>query len=213
MEEIKVMEKPDWVTWDDIHKLLLTAHKKNIEKGMMMQVSHLSSEELEKRLGYKGRCFVALANDKLVGTTSVRFYEGESWYDRGLLVAHSKWSAILPKYQGIGITEELYQLRDTYIQEMGARMIHADTAENNLIVRKKAKMNGFVEVAYRAYKSDHYSVIFVKWLEKCPFDKKIIDRKFYISKMLTKAQYKIGGVERSRALSIICKGLKRLFDI
>ena len=28
MEEIKIVEKPDWISWDDIHELLLQAHKR-----------------------------------------------------------------------------------------------------------------------------------------------------------------------------------------
>ena len=38
MEEIKVMLKPEWVSWDDIHELLLAAHKKNIEKDLFGKV-------------------------------------------------------------------------------------------------------------------------------------------------------------------------------
>ena len=112
MVEIKVLSKPEWVSWDDIHELLIAAHKKNIEKGMSMRIPQMSPEELKTKLGEDGRCYVALANDKLVGTTSVRFYQGRSWYDKGQLVAHSMLSAILPKYQGIGITEDLNELRD-----------------------------------------------------------------------------------------------------
>ena len=213
MEEIKVMPKPDWVSWDDIHELLMAAHKRNIEQGMTMKIPQLSGSELEKKVGENGRCFVALAGEKLVGTTSVRFYKGKSWFDKNKLVAHSMLSAILPKYQGIGITEELNELRDAYIQEIGAKMIHADTAENNVIVLKNAQRNGFVNVAYHAYKSDHYSIIFVKWLEKCPFNKKYINRKFRLSRMITRMQYKLGGIERSKLLSFICDGVRRILNV
>lgn len=213
MEEFKVMAKPDWVTWDDIHNLLHAAHKKNIEKGMTMRVPQMSAEKLKEKIGEDGRCFVALANDKLVGTTSVRFYQGRSWYDRGQLVAHYMLSAILPKYQGIGIDEDLGEARRLYVNERGAKLIHADTAENNSIIRKKAKRDGCVDVAYQAYKSDHYSIIFVKWLEECPFSKKYINRKFKMSKALTKIQYKKGRIERSRLLSFFCRVMRKIFDI
>ena len=78
MEKIVVMPKPDWISWDDIHQLLLSAHKKNIDKGIVMGTSQLSGLELEKRVGELGRCFVALADDTLVGTTSVGFFKGRS---------------------------------------------------------------------------------------------------------------------------------------
>ena len=196
MEDIIVMEKPDWVSWDDIHELLLAAHKKNEKKGMFMRVPHLPPEQLPKEIGEEGHCFVALEGRKLVGTTSVRFYCGHSWYDRGHFVAHSMLSAILPKYQGIGITDDLNVLRDAYIRKKGADMIHADTAEDNIIVRENAKRNGFIEVGYFAPKSHHYNVIFVKWLNGCPFPNKYINKRLKWSERLTKRCFKPGKAGR-----------------
>jgi len=213
MEEIKVLVKPDSVSWEDIHELLMAAHKKNIAKGMAMKIPQLSGEELEKRLGDKGRCFVALAGDKLVGTTSVRFYKGRRWYDKDQYVAHSMLSAILPKYQGIGIADDLNALRDDYIREVGATMIQADTAEDNVIVLKNARRNGFKEVEYYSYKTNHYSIFFVKWLNGCPFSDKYINRRFNFSKRLTRLQYKPGRVERSRIISFLCNIVRKILSL
>lgn len=213
MDEIKVMPKPDWVSWDDIHELLISAHKKNIEKGMAMRIPQLSGSELEKMIGENGRCFVAMEGEKLVGTTSVRFYKGKSWFDKDKLVAHCMLTAILPNYQGIGIIEELYELRNAFINNMSAEMMHGDTAENNIIVLKNAKRMGFRNVAYHAYKSDHYSIIFVKWIGECPFREKYINKKFRLSKSLTRIQYKVGRIERSKCLSFICNGIRRVLDV
>ena len=165
---------------------------------------------VRNRLREKGRCFVALANEKLVGTTSVSFYQGKSWYDKDKLVAHSMLSAVLPKYQGIGITDDLNVLRDAYIREMGVDLIQGDTAEDNLVVRKNAKRNGFHEVEYHAYQSNHYSVLFVKWLNGCPFSEKYISRRCKISKFLVKTQYKPGRIERSRLLSMFCNAIRKI---
>lgn len=213
MEKIVVMPKPDWISWEDIHQLLLSAHKKNIDKGMVMGTSQLSGQELEKRIGEMGRCFVALADDTLVGTTSVGFFNGRSWYDKNQLVAHSMLAGILPKYQGIGIVDELNAMRDAYIREVGAAIIQADTAENNTIVRKNAKRNGYHEVEYRSFKSGHYSVIFVKWLNGCPFSEKYINRRYVLSERLTKIQYKPGRIERSRILSLFCNVVRKVISI
>lgn len=213
MDEIKVMEKPEWISWDDIHELLLAAHKKNIAKGMTMQMAQTPAEELEKTLGDRGKCFIALCGDKLVGSTSVSFFTGRSWYNKGQLVAHSMLSAILPKYQGIGITDDLNKLRDAYIHEMGAKIIHGDTAEDNIIVRMNAKRNGFIEVSYYAPQSDHYSVNFVKWFEGCPFSQRVIEKKCRWSERLTKLQYKPGKIERSFFLTLYCKIVRKILNI
>ena len=213
MDEIKVMEKPEWISWDDIRELILAAHKKNIAKGMTMRTTQESGEELQKRLGKDGKCYVALCGDKLVGTTSVCFQKGHSWYDKGQLVAHSMLSAILPKYQGLGITDDLNQLRDAYIREKGVKMIHADTAENNKIVRINAKRNGFVEVAYFAPITDHYSVIFVKWFDGCPYSESYVQKKLKWSEKLTKLRFKPGKIERSVFLTLFCKVVKRILAV
>lgn len=213
MDEIKVMEKPEWISWDDIHELLFTAHKKNIAKGFTMTSANASGEELQKKLGEKGKCFVALCGDKLVGTISVSFFTGHSWYNKGQLVAHTMLSGILPKYQGIGITDDLNKLRDAYIHEIGAKMIHADTAENNKIVRMNAKRNGFIEVSYYAPQSDHYSVNFVKWFEGCPFSDSVLEKKCKWSEKLTKLQYKPGKIERSFFLTLFCKVARKILKV
>lgn len=213
MEEIKVMPKPEWVSWDAIRDLLLAAHKKNIEKGIKMNTTTMSGEDLKKRLGEEGRCFVAFCGDQLVGTTSVGISVGKNWYDKGKIISKGALSAILPKFQGMGILEEMNELRDAYIAEKGVQVMEGDTPEENMVVRKFVAKNGFKEVRYfPASHQNHFSVYFVKWLEGCPFSDKYIQRRFNISKRLTKIQYKPGKVERSRLLSYICRGVEKVLD-
>lgn len=195
MEKIEVMMKPERVSWEDIHALLLAAHQKNISRGMVMKATQLPGAELESRIGRDGRCIVALAGDKLVGTTSVGFYTGRHWYDRGKLVAHSMFSALLPRYQGIGIREDMNQLRDEYVKEVGAEIMQADTPTGNTIVRENARRHGFREVAYRSFPG-HYSVIFVKWYGGCPFPAWYCRLRFLLSRFYTVARFDIQGNKR-----------------
>jgi hypothetical protein len=214
MEEIKVMVKPDWVSWDDIHELLLAAHKKNIEKGVVMNTTTMTGEGIKNYLGESGRCFVALCGDKLIGTTSVKIAVGKNWFDKGKTVAKGTMSAILKQYQGLGILEEMNELRDQYIADNSVRLLEADTAEENVMVRKILAKKGFKEVRFFPAKNqNHFSVYFVKWLEGCPFSDKFIQRKFNLSKVLTKIQYGPGKVERSRFLSRICQCIKKLINV
>jgi hypothetical protein len=214
MDEIRVMQKPDWVSWDDIHELMLAAHKKNIEKGIVMNSVTRTGEGIERYIGENGRCFVALCGDKLVGTTSVKIAVGKRWYDKGKTVAKGTMSAILKKYQGMGLLEEMNELRDKFIAEKGVQMLEGDTAEDNTNVRKMMAMKGFKEVRYfAAANQQHNSVAFVKWLDVCPFSDRYIKRYFTISKILTRIQYKPGKVERSRMLSSICKKIRNRLDM
>ena len=206
-----MIEKPEWISWDEIHELLLVAHKRNIEKGMVMGIPQLSGEELKKRVGDKGKCFVALEDNVLVGTTSVTYYTGTHWYDKGLLVAHSMATGILPRYQGLGINEDLIEIRNAHIREIQADLIHADTAENNKIIRNAAKRNGFVDVDYR-FVNGHYSVVFVKWLRGCPFSESYIKRRFNISRSLTHMQFVPEKGERSKMVSFFCKVIRKVVN-
>lgn len=75
MEEIKIVEKPDWVSWDDIHELLLQAHKKNYEKGIILGYTQMPGSKIKEKLGDEGQCWVAMDGDKIVGTTSVTYFK------------------------------------------------------------------------------------------------------------------------------------------
>ena len=212
MDEIRVMQKPDWISWDDIHELLLAAHKKNIEKGVVMNTTTMSGSELKEYIGDHGRCFVAICGDKLIGTTSVKVVVGSRWFDKGKKIAKGTMSAILKQYQGLGIFEEMNELRDRFIEENGVEMLECDTAEDNIMMRKILAKKGYKEVRFfPAGYQNHFSIFFAKWLNGCPFSDKTIRRRFYFSKFLTKTQYKPGKVERSRVLSFLCQCINRIW--
>lgn len=205
MEEIKIIQKPDSVSWDDIHNLLLEAHKKNIEKGIVLQYAQMSGEEIQKKLGDEGRCWVAMDGDKLVGTTSVTFFIGKGWWNKGKKVAHGCFTGILRQYQGTGILEEMNAKKYEYSIASGAEMNQGDTSEDNKIVRKVLAKEGYKTVAFFASESNHYSVRIVKWFGECPFPDNYINRRCKISEKLTKWQYKRGKVERSPIITYFCK--------
>jgi len=209
MEEIKIMEKPEWISWDDIHELLLAAHKKNIEKGILFRNVQMSGDEIGEKIGEEGCCWVALCGDKLVGTTSVKYYQGKSWWNHGKKVAHGCFTGILKDYQGIGIREDFDEKFREHIKRMGADIVDGNTAETNYVVLKIARKNGCKFVSYYA-ESRFNSIQFAKWLKGCPYSDKYIEMRFFISKMLTKIQYKPGKVERSHIITLFCEALQKI---
>lgn len=214
MEDIKVMPKPDWVSYDDIHELLAAAHKKNYEKGIVLGYSQMTGDQIKEMLGEEGECWVAMDGDKLVGTTSVTFFQGKNWWNKGKKVAHGCFTGILNQYQGIGILEDMNALKYEYTIAHGADMNQGDTAENNHTVLKVLGKDGYKVVAYFAPKnSDHYSVRIVKWLNGCPFSDDYINKRCKWSERLTKWQYKPGKIERSRIISFICRKVSRKLGI
>jgi len=213
MEEIKIIEKPDWISWDDIHEVLYAAHKKNIEKGIVMNYALFSGEKIKKKLGDEGVCWVALCGDKVVGTNSVTFFQGNSWWNKGKKVAHGCFTGILKEYQGIGIMEEFNKKYRELILKKGVDISEGETAEDNRIMRKVLEKTGHKTVSFYAPPSNHYNVRVVKWLNGCPFSDKYIERRFKLAKFLTKLQYKPGKVKRNRLLSYLCAKIKLLLNI
>ncbi len=211
--DIKIMQKPDWVSWDDIHELLLEAHKKNIKNGIVLKNAQIPGQEIKKRLGEDGMCWVAYNGDKLVGTHSVSFFMGKNWWNKGKKVAHGCFTGILKEYQGIGILDEFYKKSRDYSIEKGAYISEGDTAENNRIMRKILEKGGSKTVSFFAAKSKHYSVRMVKWYSECPFSDKYIERRFKIARFLTKLEYKPGRIERNYFLTRICGRIKWMLRI
>lgn len=212
MEEIKVMFKPDWVSWEDIHKVLVKANEVNVRMGFNMGDLNLLPEQLQE-FANKGDTFVvAMYGNKLIGVTACRFVVGDLWFNRGKRVARKVFTGVLKSFQGCGIPEKMNLFIDSYICDSGCAIIEASTAEKNMAVRKNVARSGFKEVFYNSYRNrNYYSVEFAKWLFPCPYPNWYIRFRCWLSKIYIKTRYKVGRVERFRILSNIWKDIKRLF--
>ena len=85
MSDIQYMEKPDWVSWDDIRICLNAAHKTNKKSGFEMRNSTITTEELQEVMK-DAHCFVALDGAKVVGVMCVRIVNRKKWYVRGPVI-------------------------------------------------------------------------------------------------------------------------------
>ncbi len=210
MEEIKVIPKPDWVSWEDIHQLLLKANKTNEKRGFSVAGLTCPPEELEKQME-NGLCVVAMHGDKLVGVSACSFNCVQRWYNKKEKSARKFITGILKSYQGCGILGEIDRVLDDYIKKSGCTFIVASTAVMNTTVRKKAHLSGYKELTYISFSDTlYYSVIFGRWLGECPFSDGYIKLRFLLSKIYTKTRYKVGKVERFTILHFIWKRMKRL---
>lgn len=151
-------------SFDLISQVVSFAHEVNREKGLFYRTASMSGEQIKKVVA-NGDTFVAIIEDAVVGTASVALHKGIHWYDRGRLVAHYCFDAVLPEWQGNGIMKLLDERRDQFTLESGAEIIRSGTAEGNIIQRKRFIKQGFLPIDYKFIKGNNFfSVIYVKWL-------------------------------------------------
>ena len=163
---ILVVEKPESITYDQIHRLLWEANEQNRRSGFHLRTAELSGIELEKRIGKNGKCFVAMDGTKLIGTISVRLVERNTWYFKGLLPDYIL-AGVLPEYQGMHVNSMLAAKVFEFAGNNDFDAIELDTATNNLHAINVYKHQGFKIVDYVIHPElDHDSVVMIKWLRK-----------------------------------------------
>ena len=52
---IQIIEKPDWVSWDEIREVLWESHAENREQGIVNTYPLLPGDELRRFVGEKGK--------------------------------------------------------------------------------------------------------------------------------------------------------------
>ena len=210
MNEITVCPKPEWVSWDEIHSILQSAHTVNRKRGLQMINANLSGEKIRQKVG-DGLCLVAMDGEKVVGTQSVVTFIGDRWYSRGRTVAHYCLTGILKRYQGCGIKEQLDDATIPFLEKRKPSLLQANTAESNIIVRNALKKDGWVDVECVSFRgTDYYSVFSVKWLIPNPFPLWYCRFRYNLSSLYTKSRFKPGHIERFKLFVLLKKALRRI---
>lgn len=165
---IQIIEKPDWVSWDEIHDVIWKSHEDNRKKGIVMRFPSLSGEEIKYRL-FKGngKMFVALDGKRVIGTEAIMIKKTKLWCGKGDY-SYLCFASVLPEYAGHGIYRQLYIVLERESQKKGLTRILFDTNEKNVRVVDIHLRHGYRRVAYKKY-DNHFNILFVKWLEGCPY--------------------------------------------
>lgn len=181
------MEKPDWVSWEDVCECIRKANVVNDKQGFHMLFSKITPDEIKNRLK-EGFCFVALHNNKVVGTASFRFLNLKSWYYCGRII-YTCYDAILPEYRGTDVYLGLGELRRNKIKDTGIRHQFFHTAEGNKTVLKINLRRGFKPVLFipTGEGADYYTVVMAKWMDGCPYNDRFVKFMFNLSKVVTKS--------------------------
>ena len=192
---IRILEKPDWISYDQIHELLYQAHQSNRDKGFDVKTAHMTGEELEKHIGETGKCFVALDGDKLVGTTSYRILDRDYWCAKGKVVDRVL-AGVSPDYKGKHISSMLFSKIVEIAKQEGYQYIESRTAEENEIVQKINIKDGYRYIDFLSTKTDHYTVVMLQWLNGCSYPKWRTNFHFKWRRILIKLRFKPGRIKR-----------------
>lgn len=186
------MEKPEWVSWDEIHEVLWKAHAENREKGMNMNLPALPAEQIREKIDEgKGKMFVALDGRKVVATAAVMVKSLYLWCGKGEY-AYFCFASILHEYRGYGLYKQLYIYIEREAVKRGLRRILFDTHEYNKHILAINAKYGFKAVRYfYVKKNDHFNVMMVKWLDGCPYSDFYRKWMFLLSKLKAMAKAKI----------------------
>lgn len=186
---ICIIEKPDRVSWDEIHSVLWKAHEQNRQKGMYMGLPSKSAEELQYYIEGKGKMFVALDGEKVIGTLALIVKKGNRWYNSGRY-GYACLGAVLPEYSGKGVFRALYNKMEAEAIRLQLPVITRDTHESNARMLKISKQEGYRFVSYKACK-DHFNIVRAKWLGDCPFPTWYIKLRYLLSKMMIRTRFRI----------------------
>lgn len=191
---VQIIEKPDWVSWDDIHDVMWKAHEGNRKQGVFMRYPSLPGDEIRKRIEGIGKMFVALDGEKVVGTAAIKTMKAYLWCGKGDY-SYLCFASVLPEYSGQGIYKQLYIYRERESLKNGISRVMFDTHESNQRMLNINSKNGFKRVDISVWK-DHYNVVMVKWLDGCPYSNWHCKLQYLIHKWYRKLRYKPGRVKR-----------------
>ena len=165
------MEKPDWISWDNIRQCLYEAHVVNREKGINMTHYQWPCEKIMDYVGEKGLILVALDGKQLIGTAAFAEKDGNLWYNKGRY-AYICFDSVIPKYAGKGVFKYLDAKREELARQKGYSVLVFDTHSKNIRRREIAVEQGYQYVSFfRGKNIDHYSVVMAKWLNENPYSR------------------------------------------
>lgn len=198
--DIIIQEKPVNVSWDDIKDCLHVAHLDNYNKGIVMQHQGLTGDEIKELLGNEGQMFVALSNDRVVGTAAIKPKETSFWFGRSLF-AYFCFAGIIPEYKGEGLYKCFNVKREKYAQSLGIDKLMFNTHPRNKRVIDVALRSGYKLVRYSKF--DIFSYVYlVKWLNGCPYSDYRCRYEYLKSKYIALTKYYIKRIIGKIGISI-----------
>ncbi len=153
----------------ELTRLLHRAYGALAKDGFRFWASHQTEEATRRRIA-EGQCFVALLENRVVGTITLRKREctgGCPWYDRPDVAAFGQF-AVEPGLQGRGIGRALLDAVERRAAEEGVAELALDTAEGATPLIDMYEKRGFRFIEHVDWRPDtnYRSVVYSKKLQE-----------------------------------------------
>lgn len=185
---MKIIKKPDEVSFDEVAEVLHDAHRSNQEKGMIFPAGYQSGEELREHLGETGTFYLAY-NDKndlcAVGALKYRYWN--KWFCKGVLCGDILSVGVRQRYKGMGISKKMF----LFLEEEAFRhcdLVTMNTAEHNTIMLESRLHDGWRYVDFLSHDgTNFYSIMLAKWNGHPQYSARRCREMFLIRKLYTTA--------------------------
>ena len=209
--EIKIILKPDSISWDDISNFLRSSHEKNVENGVIMPYAQLPPEEIRQKIEGRGVMFVAMEGEQLVGTGALLFLEKDMWCGKGKF-AYSCFDAVHPDYSGRGVYKAIANTQEQYALSNGVNRIFFDTHEKNRRMIQISKKSGYECINYRI-RDDHNSIVLLKWLQDKPYTHRQCYKTYMNTKLGKKYNHEEGKTISSKINKLVLRFRLKLLKL
>ena len=160
-----------WQPTDSIEELtdlLHRAYRPLADMGMNFTAINQSPQNTRDIIAH-GECYVALANERIIGTCLLNtkkqpYSEGSPWLDHPMVLSHTQL-AVDPDLPAMGIARLLHERVEQRAKELGASEVALDTAEQATHLVRLYQWTGYriVDTAYHIH-TNYRSVIMCKRL-------------------------------------------------
>lgn len=165
--DIQVLEKPDWVSWDEVHEVVWQSHEMNRRNGINMLHASFSGKEIAEYLAPSGKMFVALLGSKVIGTAAYTIKVSKFWFGE-YRFAYCCFASVLPGFTGRGVYKRLTEKREESVMSQGLDKLLFNTHPSNSRVIHIAMNNGYKKVDFVLGNTVSW-VYMVKWLKGTPY--------------------------------------------
>lgn len=189
MNCIRILHKPDYISWDDLAKCQQRAHENNKAMGVSMKCADYTGDDLKSALKNAVTLVALDESNALAGMLSIDFGEVRRWWHKGM-GAYICYVAVAPEFKGRGVYRLLSNQADVIIRDRDVNVEYLHTHINNKVARKAYERDGYVAVRFSPGSgTEYYQVEMVKWLKggvniiKCKF-------MFIFTELITRLLYK-----------------------